>query len=83
MTDLRRSCGVAGNMFFHIYNQISWYSQVGTPQMDLQQFMMLTLYQSVIQIGTLEIIAFLEELTHLRKLYSTFIFKDCCKNIQL
>lgn len=45
-------------MFFHIYNQISWYSQVGTPQMDLQQFMMLTLYQSVIQIGTLEIIAF-------------------------
>ena len=29
-------------MFFHIYNQISWYSQVGTPQMNLQQFMMLT-----------------------------------------
>lgn len=41
--------------------------------MDLQQFMMLTLPQSVIQIGTLEVIV-LEELTHLRKLYSTFIF---------
>ena len=71
-------------MFFHIYNQISWYSEVGTPQMNLQQFMMLTniyINQSF-KYEHLRLLLYLE-VTHLSKLYSTFMFKDYCKNIQL
>ena len=53
--------------------------------MDLQQFMMLTntsINQSF-KYKHLRLLLYLEEMTHLNKLYSTFIFNDCCKNIEL